>query len=229
MPRIYKISRTGLKFIYKVRYHRGHGIHSPFVFNLVNRVIEEKLPYYAYSDIEDYVCLNKKSALKVDKTSRLLFRMVNYFGAKKILEIGAGEGINTLYLTASSSQIICHSLELHPSEYKKAKELYAEWNRTIILHSQELPVSSPTEKQDCVYINLKKYKQLNDDDLNIITKLIHSKTFLVVEGIRTNRKYWALWNKVKGLNGRTVVLDLFNIGIIFFNPELYPWEYKISF
>lgn len=229
MPRIYKISRAGLRLIYKIRHHRGHGIHSPFVFNLINKVIEEKSPYYAYQDIRDYVNLKRDRHMKPRKVGRLLFKLVNYFEAEKILEIGSGEGLNTLYLTAPSSSIVCHSIELNPVKSATAKELYVGWDRKIVVHTEAFSANLVTEKQDCIYINLKNYKHLNAGELEMISKLVHPKTFIIVEGIRTNKRHRALWNCIKEAAGRTTVLDLFNIGIVFFDAGLYPWEYKISF
>ena len=35
-----------------IRYRRGYGVHSPFVFNLITKVIEERCSYYSFYDIE---------------------------------------------------------------------------------------------------------------------------------------------------------------------------------
>lgn len=230
MPRIYQISRAGLKLIYKIRHHRGHGIHSPFVFNLVTNVIEEKKPYYAYSDIQQYLNTFAEKTLSINKVNRLAFRLVNYFEAKNILEIGSGKGVNTLFLSASSKDIICHCIELDPVNLKIAKELYSSgWNSNIILSSRPFPSDDLLHKQDCIYINLKNYIFLSDDNIEQITALIHDKSFIIVEGIRTNRMHRVLWKSISEIGGRTAMLDLFNIGILFFDKSLQRWDYQISF
>lgn len=227
MPRIYKISRTGLRLIYKVRHHRGHGIHSPFVFNLINKVIEEKLPYYAFNDIKAYVNLLCGKSPKTDKINRLSFRLMNYFNVESILEIGSGTGLNTLFLTAPDSKIVCRSIESDIKKRAKLSVLYDNWNRQIQLYSDLNSVQA--RKTDCIYINLKNYKVQSEELTALIKNCLYENSFIVVEGIRTNRKNKIQWERIKNLDNRTIVLDLFNIGIVFFNPTLYPWEYKISF
>lgn len=228
MGRIYRLPRKGIHFIQKIRRHRGHGIHSPFVFNLINDVIEEKTSYYAYLDIKEYLLSCQNVLLKVDKLNKLSFKLVNYFKAKRILEIGAGEGINTLFLTAASRYTSCHAIEMNDDKFEMAQKLYASgWERQLSL-SKSFPALSGG-RLDCVYINLNNFEGLADAHIDQINKAIHQQSFIITEGIRTNRRNKLLWNRIKDMDNRTVALDLFNVGIIFFDPKLYRWEYKISF
>lgn len=225
MPRIYKLSRTGLKFLYKIRHHRGHGIHSPFVFNLITKVIEEKTPYHVYEDIKyamECAHLKKTSLGKQDK---LFFRLVNYFSAQRIFEIGSGYGITTLFLTAPANNIKCISIEPSEEKQNEAKRLYTFWNRDIELHTN-LPKLE--QKQDCIFINLKNHL-LSENIIQYLSDISHEKTFIIVKGIRTNKRNQALWRSIIKMGSRTAVLDLFNIGIVFFDKTLYRWEYQISF
>lgn len=47
--------RKGSLLYRSIRYRKGFGVHSPFVFNLITKVIEEKCSYYSFYDIELYV------------------------------------------------------------------------------------------------------------------------------------------------------------------------------
>lgn len=87
------------------RYNRskGFGIHSPFAFSFVLRVLRERLPYYAYEDIEWRRQRAKSLAAKVSrhprvissKNAKMLFRVTNYFNPKVILQIGTSYGVST--------------------------------------------------------------------------------------------------------------------------------------
>lgn len=228
MPRIYKLSRTGLKLLYKIRHHRGHGIHSPFVYTLITKVIEEKAPYHAYEDIQ--FVLNSKShkQFKLNKYSQLYFRLANYFEVKRVLEIGSGYGVDTLCLTAPSANIDCVCVEPSKPKSIQAQELYSNWDRNIRLYTnKELPHLS--EKQDCILLDLNSGFYLADDITEYLSKISHDKTFIIVKGIRTNKHHQALWKSIINIESRTAVLDLFNIGILFFDKQLYRWSYQISF
>lgn len=227
MPRIYKFSRAGLKLLYKIRHHRGHGIHSPFVFNLITKVIEEKTPYHAYEDIKHVLESAHIKETSLNKQDKLYFRLVNYFAAGHILEIGSGYGITTLSLTAPSNDTTCTCIELSEKKYKEAEKLYAISGKNIRLYTKEgLPKLD--QKPDCIFINLNNYPP-SENIVRCLFDITHEKSFIIVKGIRTKKRNQALWRSIVNMDSRTVVLDLFNIGIVFFDKTLYRWEYKISF
>lgn len=228
MPHIYKLTRAGIRLIYKIRHHRGHGIHSPFVYGLIHSVIEEKLPYYAYQDIEKLLknCIAEK-ALSVTNVNRMTFRMVNHFRVRRVLEIGSGRGVNTLFLTAPSMHIKCICYESDPLKYGIAQKLYKNWDRTILLETNSLPDLS--DKPDCIFIDLYNCEEIYDSVLEYIEHVLHEESFIIVNGIRTNRRSRSLWKDMKMIRTRTAALDLFHVGILFFSKSLSRWDYQISF
>lgn len=229
MARRYKWSRIGSRLIYKIRHHRGHGIHSPFVFNLINNVIEEKCPYYCYQDIAHYLSLFSEKKLIPNKRYKLAFKLSNYFGVRTILEIGSGSGINTLFLTAPSKKTSCISIEKNEKKREFAQTIYDDYDRSITL-LEELPKQPMNEVFDCIYINLDYYPDITEDYLDdLCNKQCHDKSFIVMTGIRRNKENNRLWKHLTQNQSRTALLDLFNIGIIFFDKQLYRWEYQISF
>ncbi len=107
---------------------KGHGIHSPFVFELITRVLNDKKHYPAYDiveglrrqllidkavlTIEDFgagssftktnqrtIAAVARSAAKPKKWGQLLFRLVKMQQPKTILELGTSLGITTSYLS----------------------------------------------------------------------------------------------------------------------------------
>jgi hypothetical protein len=223
-----RVSKPLLRLFYKLRHRRGYGIHSPFVYRLITHVIEEKRPYYAYQEIRNYLSGFPGIRKKLSKSNRLSFRLVNYFGARNILEIGSGYGINTLCLTAPSSQINCRCVELSQKKYGASRKLYADWKRRIILSTDGLP---PLEdKQDCICVDLKSYPAVLPDELKTyLLEHINSQSFIIMKGIRANRRNYLLWKSMVADEKVRVSLDLFYEGILFFTPKLYKKHYKISF
>ncbi len=227
MPRIYHLSKTGTRLLYKIRHHKGHGIHSPFVFNFITKVIEEKTPYYAYEDIRLFLEKFPNIVHSENKTNRLAFKTVNYFNAKNILELGAGDGISTLYLTSPSSDIKCISTELNPELYNKSYDLFGYWKRNIILTNEEFPKIA--DIPDCIYINLRNYQPDQSKLASYLLSNVGESSFIFIDGIRTNRKQQMLWRKLIENNKVVISLDLFHLGILFFDKKYHKRNYKLSF
>jgi predicted O-methyltransferase YrrM len=116
------LTKSFLKFIWNST--NAHGVHSPFVFNLVQKCFYDKNNYPEYKTLEKYrnALLQNKNTIKVSdfgagsrvfksnirqikqiaknagisvKRAKLLFRIVMYFQPKSILEIGTSLGLAT--------------------------------------------------------------------------------------------------------------------------------------
>ncbi len=118
---------------------KGHGVHSPFVFDFITGVLNDRNRYYAYSEIErvrnelkenetELAVLdlgaglsgNRKikhiaqRSLKPPKYAQLLFRMVNYYQPASVIELGTSLGITTAYLAAANTSRQVYTLEGAP-------------------------------------------------------------------------------------------------------------------
>ena len=121
---IYKIKQY-IKFLFKSTNH--HGVHSPFVYNLITKCFYDKSYYPAYTQIKNYkkaLIINKDTIEVTDlgagshvlkKNTRvisqiakksgttyyrakLLYRLVSYFEYNSILELGTSLGVTNLIL-----------------------------------------------------------------------------------------------------------------------------------
>ena len=79
------IRKILLRLLHRIKSdsNKGFGIHSPFVFDFVVNVLNEKNGYYAYSEIE-----NVSSSSKQKKYLKLLYRIINYYRVCNILIVG---------------------------------------------------------------------------------------------------------------------------------------------
>ncbi|MDH6389108.1 putative O-methyltransferase YrrM [Parabacteroides sp. PFB2-12] len=163
MKKIKQLIRKPMPPKHIVRYRRhfrtkGHGVHSPFVFHLLTKVIGEKASYYRFKEIEllrkrllqnnDILVypnprrprktrkttvgeLVRKEAI-TPKTGALLFRLTHHFRSERILQVGSSMGISTLYLTSYAPALSCVSLEPEPALATIAQWVYQEAARTPI-------------------------------------------------------------------------------------------------
>lgn len=102
-----------LKRLYRYLFCRkGYGVHSPFVFDLITNVLEERHGYYAYTELKAARLMlqdaaKMKNAVKRQSLSRheceWLFRLANRFKPCRIIMVGSGAGLIPLSLTSYAS------------------------------------------------------------------------------------------------------------------------------
>lgn len=112
---------------------KGHGVHSPFVFEFIIKVLNDNRHFYAYEQVEALrqLLLNDKTVLEVEdfgagsalnktnsrsvadiarhaakskKYAQLLFRIVNHYQPVNILELGTSLGISTAYMAMANTK-----------------------------------------------------------------------------------------------------------------------------
>jgi len=111
---------------------KGHGVHSPFVFDFIIHVLNDRKKYDCYPkieslrkqllqndaiiEVEDFGAGSAvihsrnrkikdiaKTSLKKKKYARLLFRIAKYYQSRNIVELGTSFGTSTCYLASSNS------------------------------------------------------------------------------------------------------------------------------
>lgn len=137
-----QIIKSYLNFLWNSK--NQHGVHSPFVYNLVTKCFYDKKKYPEYSILKDYrnSLLQNKNTIEVTdfgagsrvfksntrainqiaknagispKRAELLFRIVNYFQLENILEIGTSLGLAASALSLGSKNSKIITLEGCPN------------------------------------------------------------------------------------------------------------------
>lgn len=103
----------------------GFGVHSPWAYDLIEFVINEKLPYYAYEDLYPFWEKAPQYLPQYPQSrDELLFRLVNRFNPKFILEVGTGAGVSTGYLASVSKDSKVVTVDhTHPAVKEVRKNL----------------------------------------------------------------------------------------------------------
>jgi len=132
----------------------GHGIHSPFVFDFITKVLNDRTDYADYKKVEslrkrsladrtiltidDYGAGSSSSsskkrsvssiarhALKSKKYAQLLYRIVKYYQPNSVLELGTSLGITTCYLSLARRQGKVFTLEGSSEIAKVARQHFS--------------------------------------------------------------------------------------------------------
>jgi len=140
-----------IRYYYKAANGKGHGTHSPFVFDFIQNVLSVKtlqaghrkietrrknlLKDHSFIEVEDMgarsglktssrkISSIAATSLKPAKYARLLNRIVNYYHPEILLEMGTSFGITTAYLAIDTTAKV-YSLEGAASVAEVADETF---------------------------------------------------------------------------------------------------------
>jgi predicted O-methyltransferase YrrM len=119
---------------------KGHGVHSPFVYDFIRKVLMDQRNFYSYDliescrkemlqdnrvlNVEDFGAGSRlrktnqrkvseiaQSSLKPKKFGQLIFRIINYYAPENVLELGTSLGITTAYLASGNTKARVHTME----------------------------------------------------------------------------------------------------------------------
>ncbi|MFN3968258.1 O-methyltransferase [Flavobacterium sp.] len=152
-----------IKSYLNLLYHskNEHGVHSPFVFDLVTKCFYDKQQYPEYSILKNYrkSLLENKNTVEVTdfgagskvfksnnrainqiaktagitpKRAELLFRIANYFQPENVLEIGTSLGLATSALSLGNLKAKMTTLEGCENTLAVAKKQFEEFELTNI-------------------------------------------------------------------------------------------------
>ena len=139
-----KLALKYLRYLLTAANGKGHGIHSPFVFEFITRVLNDRNVYACYPVLEksrsdwrgdttplsitDFgagsrvtpavtrtIASIARSSLKPRKFSQLLFRMVKFYQPQNILELGTSLGLTTSYLSLGNPSARIITMEGAPA------------------------------------------------------------------------------------------------------------------
>ena len=233
---------------------KGHGIHSPFVFHFVTDVLNDKRGFYCYKSIEylreelkqndttltieDFgagshtkqfhqrkISSVAASALKPAKFSQLLFRMVNYYQPKTVLELGTSLGITTSYLACAKNDAQVITMEGAPEIASVAQQNFARLqvqNIELVTGNfdEKLPlVLTNISSLDFVFIDGNHRKEPTLNYFNQILSKVNEHSVLIFDDIHWSEDMEKAWQEIKSHESVTLSIDLFFIGIVFFRKE----------
>lgn len=153
----FQLGARYLKYYITASNGRGHGVHSPFVFDFITKVLNDDRHFYAYESIENLRLLLltdekqlviedfgagsrvkktnlrsvkdiARSSLKPKKFGQLLFRIVDRYSPSTILELGTSLGVTTAYLASAKSASVVVTMEGSKAVAEVAKNNFCNLN-----------------------------------------------------------------------------------------------------
>lgn len=238
---------------YRFQAMSAHGVHSPFVFNFIQEVLKDKRSFYAFEEInllrkklaQEELALeitdlgagslhtqsNRRKvkdiarlAGRTEKYGRLLFRMVNYFGSKQILELGTSLGLGTSYLAKASEHARVVTIEGSKNIAAYASLNFQQLQITNIEQlignfDDVLPELLATRSFDFIFFDGNHREEATKHYFNLALPYIQSNSVFVLDDIHWTPGMERAWNTIRNHPQVTCSIDLFYFGIVFFHPD----------
>ena len=231
---------------------RGHGIHSPFVYDFITHILKDKKEYPSYFKIESIrktllhrdgsipvedkgagssviKTSNRKisqiasSSLKNKKIAQLLYRIVQYFKPANIVELGTSFGITTSYLASANPEASIITMEGSKEIANIAKETFSNAgcqhiNLKIGDFKDTLPkIIENIPSIDFAFIDGNHSKIPTLDYFQRLLAKADKSSIFIFDDIHWSPDMEEAWKNIQGDPRVTMTIDLFFIGIVFFD------------
>ncbi len=233
-----------------------HGVHSPFVFDLVTKCLYDKTTYNDYALLKVYrkaLLSNKEKIAITDfgagsrrmkttqrtikdiantlKRAKLLYRLVNYLKPSQILELGTSLGIATQAMALGNNEARVASIEGCPNVSKVAKqqlETFIIGNHTLKIGRFEafLP-SLKQSKWDLIFFDGNHQKEATLHYFEQFLPTINNDSLFIFDDIYWSKGMTEAWGVIKKHPKVTVTIDTFFWGLVFFRKEQAKENFKI--
>lgn len=252
---------------YKIFSHskKGHGVHSPFVFEFIEEVLS---PGKNESENKERSLLKWHRDLKSDKTEmqisemgagsrkktgtivsvgalikktgirpkfgRLLARLVAYYNPEKIIELGTGLGLSTVYLAGSLPDAEVHTVEGDNARLSYAKQQFRKLGLNNILSYNEsfenflLSASFKVGKY-AVFLDGNHKLEPSLKYFNYFADICNEDSLIVLDDINWSDEMREAWRTVKTHPSVSISIDLFFVGIVFFKKGIPKQNYVLNF
>jgi predicted O-methyltransferase YrrM len=233
---------------------KGHGIHSPFVYDFVRQVLIDKRNFYAYNqvetlrkkllrdntliEVEDFgagstidktnqrsIASIAQSSAKSRKWAQLLFRIVNYYQPKNILELGTSMGISTAYMSLANPKARLITAEGSAAVAAQASRNFQSLHLSSIQQvvgnfDDTLPgILDTVSPLDLVFIDGNHRYEPTVRYFNQLLPYLNATSVVIFDDIHWSQEMEQAWAAIKEHPSVQLSVDLFFIGLLFFRDD----------
>lgn len=216
----------------------GEGIHSPRLFYIVSMLVYDRHAYYAWRKIEQ--CrrkrLHKRDAERrhVDEIAARLVVDLGHVMKRPlyIAQLGTGDGITTAYMAAAGSQNRVRTYGGESPQIAQARDIWHELGiNNITVVEGDVPdtlynSARAKEQVDLAYIGVTSPEQMWQRYLAVVPS-VHTASIVLVEGIHQSRETERVWQQMCDRKEVTSGLDMYQVGMLVFDPHYLKRNYKL--
>ena len=252
---------------YLSRARDEHSLHSPFLFSLYTQVIRTKTGSVSIFapirtlrkelrrnrrliTVADFGAGSKvnssqqrsigdiaRNSQKPARFARLLFRLIQRFEAKTIVDLGTSLGMTTAYLAEATKPYGGHvtTFEGCPQTATIARQNFERLgveNVTVVVGNLDetlAPQISALDSIDFVFFDANHRYEPTVQYFETCLSAIHNDTVFVFDDIHWSSEMEQAWAYIKAHAAVTVTVDLFWVGLVFFRVEQPKQDFVLRF
>ena len=192
-------------FQFLLKSSNQHGVHSPFVYQLVTKCLYKKIDKNSWKTFQksNNELLKNKKIKNSHKKAKILLKLIHYFKPKNNLEITSSLDLAVIKHAINSSNTCVTTIANTPTEISEV---------------------TLNRKFDCIYFHK---NQITLKTFNTCLKTINNNSFFIFNDIYGSSETIKNWSSIKNHPKVKVSLDLFYFGVIFFKKEQAKEHFKI--
>ena len=192
-------------FQFLLKSSNQHGVHSPFVYQLVTKCLYKKIDKNSWKTFQksNNELLKNKKIKNSHKKAKILLKLIHYFKPKNNLEITSSLDLAVIKHAMNSRNTCVTTIANTPTEISEV---------------------TLNRKFDCIYFHK---NQITLKTFNTCLKTINNNSFFIFNDIYENSETIKNWSSIKNHPKVKVSLDLFYFGVIFFRKEQAKEHFKI--
>ena len=207
-----------------------YGIHSPFVYEFMRKVLNDSGTNRDYDIIYRIArLLDKRKHINYNlrKQSRLLYRMVRYFEPDSVVSFGKLSALNTAALALGHLQTKVFLEE--SDDFLETLNSMGVVNVSLI---QPAEFDSDHFKRLNTGFVFFSRDSFEDDTWDYLVDCLNYKTadsVFVFEGIHHNQAMEDAWEEIKDNEDVSVTFDLYCIGMVFFREGIEKQDFILKY
>ena len=251
-----------IKYLFRAK--SKHSAQAPFIYELITQVIDKITDDNSCENIESLrkeLCEQERTIMITDfgagstinnsktrkvkdvaknsaknaKFGKLLYRIIQFYKPKNILELGTSLGISTSYLAKADANAQVFTFEGCPETAKIAEENFEKQNiknTSITLGDFNLTLTEKLKEIktiDLAFIDGNHQEKPTIAYFEKCLEYANNNTIFVFDDIHWSDGMGNAWNYIKAHSRTTLTIDLFFVGIVFVKSELSKENFTIRF
>ena len=176
-----------------------------------------------------------KNSSKSPRLAQLLQRLCASNNSHYIIELGTNLGISTAYLASNNSQSQVYTLEGQHELCNIAKNNFKKLNinNINIIEGNINDTLSTTIDQlpqvDLAFIDANHQYDATINYYNLIKSKTHKNSIIIFDDIHWSPGMQQAWNEIRQDPDIRLAIDIFHMGIIWFNTDIPKQHYIVAF